>query len=378
MEFGNIVAKKGEKVFGFIPILDYPHGGKEQLPVCIIQGEKEDRPIFLLTANIHGNELEGIAVLQDLIQEIEPAQLIGTLIIIPVLNPAGLLTLNRTPFYQPEDPNRLWNDPKPKKAPELIYEDPYDSWLDPTNYPRIQEQIWKKLAQEFQKADYFIDLHCHAIRSMPFIYVDRVFYDDTPPHTREKAKELFNQTLEMAKAFGLTIVLENPPRHYVRLNLHRSTTGSFLNSYYKPAFTVELGSSEIVDSSIRTAAKKGLYNVLAYVGMLDIEQEPITEVTVHTETLWREIPLRATTTGFFVPHAEHGAFINRGKTIAEIRDVFGKVKDCICATEEGVVLAYWNDIKCYPNSSIGTFLVKNTLDTVFPWDFTKKEKNSEK
>lgn len=371
MEFLGVKATKGDKVFGFAPILEYPHGNKEQIPVCIIQGQ-EEKPVFLLTANIHGNEIEGIAVLQDIIQEIKPEELKGTLIIIPVLNPAGLLTLQRTPFYQPEDPNRLWIDPKPKKESELVYHDPYDEWLDPTKHPKIQEQIWQKLSSEFQKADYYIDLHCHATRSFPFAYVDRVFYGDSPEHTESRAKEIFNQTLELAKAFGMTIILENPPKHYLRLNLQRSTTGSFLNKYYKPAFTVELGPSEIIDDNIRSAAKRGLYNVLIHVGMLEGDIEPLEGIIVRNEYLWRELPLRATCTGFFIPKVAPGELVQKGQTIVEIRDVFGNVKDTICASEEGVVLAYWNDIKCYTNSYIGMFLVKNDLDTVFPWEFTKK------
>lgn len=58
MEVFDIHSKKGEKVFGHIDMLEYPHGTKERLPICLIEG-LEEGPTFLLTGNIHGNELQG-------------------------------------------------------------------------------------------------------------------------------------------------------------------------------------------------------------------------------------------------------------------------------------------------------------------------------
>ena len=48
-------------------------------------------PKLLLTAGIHGDELNGIAVIHRLAREIEPATLAGTLVMVPGLNTPGLL-----------------------------------------------------------------------------------------------------------------------------------------------------------------------------------------------------------------------------------------------------------------------------------------------
>jgi len=373
MEEIDFSSNAGEKVFKYVEMMEYPHGNTEKMPVAIIEGE-EKGPTFIISANIHGDELNGLVAVQEIIQELEPKEIKGKLIIIPSLNPAGLLLLKRKPFYHDADPNRIWPDPAPKKEPKLIYDDPYDALLDPKNYPQVQELFYKRLAKVFATADYYIDLHTHDFRSIPFTYVDRVYYDPKKGQMAEKAKELFHRTLELAKKFGLTIVLENPPKHYFRHNLQRSTTGSFLNLYRKPAFTVELGPYAFIDRSYIDVAKKGIYNVLVATGMLDRAFEEITEVPVLNNELWREIPIRSNTTGIYVPLVKPGETVKKGTPIIEVRNIFGETKEIIKAPENGAVLAFWGDIKAYINSQLATFLVKNNLDYVFPWEYTRKEK----
>jgi len=377
MKVFDIESKPGEKVFEYLEMFEYPHGNKEKLPICIIQGLDEG-PTFLFTGNIHGDELHGLVALQEVIKEIDANKLKGTVIIVPSLNPAGLLTLTRSPFYIGRtDPNRLWPDPKPKKEPELKYEDPYDDLFDDEKYPNVQEIFYTRFAEIFERVDYYIDLHCHAIRSFPFSYLDRVYYDEEKADAKKEAEEVFKKTSSLVEAFGLTIILENAPKIYFKANLHRSTTGSFVNKYRKPGFTVELGASGIIDDEIINAAKKGVFNVLKWTKMLEGEIEPITNFTVFKDILWREVDLRSSTSGFFIPLVKIGEIVEKDTPLIEIRDIFGKEKETIVAPEYGNLLAVWDDIRCYPNSQIGTFLIKNVIDVVLPWEYEKKEEKKE-
>ena len=373
MEAINFSSKPGEKTFQYVEMVEYPHGNIERMPLAIIEGT-EKGPTFIISANIHGDELNGLVALQEIIQELDPKEVKGKIIVILSLNPAGLLLLRRKPFYHDADPNRIWPDPLPKKEPQLVYDDPYDKLLDPKNFPQVQELFYQKLAKVISTADYYIDLHTHDFRSIPFTYVDRVYYDPKKARAAEEARELFDKTLELAKEFGLTIVLENPPRHYFRLNLQRSTTGSFLNLNRKPAFTVELGPYAYIDRKCINAAKIGIYNVLSSTGIINREIKEIKEVSVLSEKLWREIPIRASTTGIFVPLVEPGVIVEKDEAIIEVRSIFGETKEVIRAPERGAVLAFWGDIRCYKNSEVATFLVENNLDFIFPWEYTKKEK----
>jgi predicted deacylase len=376
MKVFNLESKPGEKVFGYIDMFEYPHGTIEKLPVALIEGLK-DGPKFLLSGNIHGDELHGLVTLQEVIQELDPNKIKGTIIIFPTLNPGGLLTQTRTPFYAQKDPNRLWPDPKPKDKPKLKYQDPYAENLDEDNFPNIQEVFYTKLYEIFTSVDYYIDLHCHAIQSVPFSYIDRIYYDEKKEGDEILAQEVFDKTKSLVESFGFTIVLEGPPKHYFGEKLHRSTTGSFSNKLRKPGFTVELGGARIVDTNMIKAAKIGVYNTLKWAKMLEGDIEKINNIRVLDEEIWREITIRSKHSGFFVTVVDIGEIVEKNQPIIEIRDVFGKVKDTITAPERGALLAVWDDVKCYPNSEIGVFLIKNDLSVIMPWEYEEKEEKKE-
>ena len=376
MKIFDIVTQPGQKIFEYVDMFEHIHGTVEKMPIVIIQGQ-EEKPVFLLTGNIHGNEVHGLVTLQEVIKSITPENVNGTIIIIPTLNPSGLQTLTRSPFYDSADPNRLRPDPKPKKEPNLKYEDPYDKNLDPIEHPSVQEMFYTKLAEILTEVDYFIDLHCHSVRSFPFSYVDRVYYDEKKEGEKEEAQKLYDKALDMAKTFGFPIVLEDPPRHYFRQNLHRSTTGSFTNKQRKPGFTVELGASDIIITDIIKLAKKAVFNVLKWAGNLEGEPEELEIDPALIQEIWREIAVRVQKTGLYIPLVKSGEIVNINEPIAAVHDIFGEVKETILAPEYGTILAFWDDIRCYTNRSIASFLVKNTVETVLPWEYEKKEDKEE-
>jgi len=74
------------------------------VPVIVIRG-REQAPILGLTAAIHGNELNGIKVIQEVLEEIDPTSLNGTIVAVPGLNAISLVQHERRYFDQ-EDLNR--------------------------------------------------------------------------------------------------------------------------------------------------------------------------------------------------------------------------------------------------------------------------------
>ena len=178
---------------------------------------------------------------------------------------------------------------------------------------------------------YFIDLHCHSVRSFPFSYVDRVYYDEKKEGEKEESQKLFDKTLDMAKAFGFPIVLEDPPRHYFRQNLHRSTTGSFTNKQRKSGFTVELGASDIVVMDIIELAKKSVLNVLKWSKNLEGEPLQIKTDPEITKEIWREIAIRVQKTGLYIPLVKAGEIVKQNDPIAVVHDIFGEIKETIVA-----------------------------------------------
>ncbi|NVB41673.1 succinylglutamate desuccinylase/aspartoacylase family protein [Pseudenhygromyxa sp. WMMC2535] len=72
-------------------------GNALHLPVIVARGQ-EDGPVFGVTAVVHGNEVNGIRVIQKLFAGLEPTQLRGTVVGVPIVNLPAYLANSRT-FY---------------------------------------------------------------------------------------------------------------------------------------------------------------------------------------------------------------------------------------------------------------------------------------
>ena len=77
------------------------------IPIIIIRG-KSDHHIVGITAVMHGNELNGIPVVQKLVKNIDPKKLNGTIICIPVSNVPAFLRQQRD-FSNGVDLNRNYD-----------------------------------------------------------------------------------------------------------------------------------------------------------------------------------------------------------------------------------------------------------------------------
>ena len=153
--------------YGTLPAVALPSGGIDQFPVIIAQGAQPG-PTFWLTAGIHGPEYTGIAVIHKLITPELVRQLHGTIAAIPSLNPAGLQTGQRSPYYLGNlDPNRLF----PSFIPRMsgVGEPP----------PSALELAYKALFDLIAAhGDYLIDLHNFSIGAIPFAFRDPIYYHD--------------------------------------------------------------------------------------------------------------------------------------------------------------------------------------------------------
>ena len=77
-------AVTGQTVTGFIEVSAGSDAGTN-IPVAVIRGPKPG-PILALVAGAHGTEYASIIALEKLIQELNPAEISGTVIIVPLVN----------------------------------------------------------------------------------------------------------------------------------------------------------------------------------------------------------------------------------------------------------------------------------------------------
>ena len=100
---GSIEALPGQTVSGKLIVEEGVDEGTF-IPVTIINGQNPG-PVLALTAGIHGTEYVPIIVLQELISEINPKDLSGTVILVQIANIPSYL--NRSVYTSPIDKKNL-------------------------------------------------------------------------------------------------------------------------------------------------------------------------------------------------------------------------------------------------------------------------------
>ena len=84
-EFGVEDTPRGSKRNYWLRIISDGFSNPINIPVMVARGY-EDGPTLGLTAALHGNELNGISVVQRLFREVAVSELRGTIIGVPVVN----------------------------------------------------------------------------------------------------------------------------------------------------------------------------------------------------------------------------------------------------------------------------------------------------
>ncbi len=356
MELGTATANPGELATGYLPVTDLPTGGEERLPVAVVEGE-HDGPTLWVTAGIHGDEVTGLAAAQDVVGAAEDlvADLRGTLVCLPNLNPAGLRRQKRTSYYDGDDPNRYFPDPTD----------------DSTRPPRVQELVDERVYETFaDDADALIDLHTAGVGSVPFAIRDRVLYGEV--REEDAARELADELAALVEAFGLPIVNEYPAEEYLEERLQRSTAGAALNAAGIPAFTPELGSHSVVEDDARAAAVAGVFRVAVEMGLLDSVPADVAAADPGFESpvdypVRRAVHPRTETAGIARHRVEAGDVVEAGDPVADVVSPHGDHRATVESDHDGYVLGR-SGAAVYENDALAFVAVRDEGELVVPRD----------
>jgi len=135
---GTAIAAPGQKSTGY---LEVPAGvdAAINIPVIVINGEKHG-PVLALVSGAHGTEYTSIIAIEKLINLLDPSQITGTVILIPLVNIQSFE--QKVPHVNPVD-NKSMNRFYPGKA-------------DGTQTERASFLITKQVVD---RCDYLIDYH---------------------------------------------------------------------------------------------------------------------------------------------------------------------------------------------------------------------------
>lgn len=294
------------------------------VPVIVMKGAKPGHRL-LLTAGIHGDELNGIDVIHRLVGKIDLARLSGTIVAVPGLNTPGLL--HHTRAFTPGDGADGAN------LNRLMPGDPASN----DRAVRYAGRLWSQVLRP--NADTAIDLHT---QSRGTAYPMYVFADSA-----------------RARAIGELIGPD-------MIKIDPGVAGSIETEMLKsgvPAITLELERPEMFDRRVIGRAVDGIQRVMVDLKMLPGGSAPPRKVTPYIgDTLARVGTSRG---GFATLLVDLGDSVAKGQEVATIADPFGRIVERLTAPEAGRV------------STIATDPLRDPGDTVMRILYTAHSTSSD-
>ncbi len=276
-----------------------------QLPICIING-KEKGAVFTIVAGIHGYEYPPIIALQEILNEINPQKLCGTLIILPIANIGAFY--QRTPFLHPEDKKNL------------------NKTFPGSPSGSISEQIANYITQNIiPNTDIFIDLHGGDANEdlVPFV----CFYDNPKNlENTQKARQLSEISgLPMIVSYPYTIFNEEPALYAFKQAVQLG----------KVSISIEAGKLGNLQSDNITILKNAIYNILDFSKIyLTKQKTKQKEQKLFTQQIYISSPKK----GIFYSKLKAGDFVRKGENLGYITDIFGRKLTNITTPNQGIIL----------------------------------------
>lgn len=293
LRIGQLEAMEGQKVHGFYEVA----GTDLKVPVTLINGAGEGK-VLLLTAGVHPDEYPGIAAAIQLSNELQPEQVNGGVVIVPMVNYQGFLEKKGSRVPQDgKNLNRLFpGDPNGTAGDRLAY----------------------AITADFQRAcDYNIDLHSGGIDETmrPLIF----FSVMGGPEIEEISRE-------MAAVCSV--------EYMVRSTATNGEYSSAVCNVGIPSFLLERGGNGCWDQAETDADKRDVCAVLKHLGILQCEIPPAPRPMEIITTKYYE----AEATGCWYPAFQPGERAKKGALLGEIRDHRDQVLSRCYAEFDGVVL----------------------------------------
>jgi uncharacterized protein len=299
---GSAAAAPGQKAFGAIEV---PAGrdAAASIPVAVFHGAKPG-PVLALVSGSHGTEYASIIALEKVIQSLDPAQLSGTVIILPLVN---------IPSFEQKVPHL---NPVDGKSMNRFYPgNPEGSQTE-----RVSWQITKQVVE---RCDYLIDYHGGDLDEnlRPYSYW---------PKSGDAKHDAI--TRDMVLAFGLDniIVWSDRPKDPNASRYLDNTA----NTRGKPAIAVEAGYSGTVRPQDVQVLVNGTLSVMRYLKMLPGNPRPVE----HPVWFGKIDTVESDQAGIFYPLVDRGTYVAQGMKIGYVTDYFGRVVYEAKAPAAGVIL----------------------------------------
>ena len=299
---GTASAAPGQKANGYIGVPAGVDAGTN-IPVVVVNGAKPG-PVLALVTGAHGTEYVSIIAVEKLIGELDPAQISGTVILLPLVNIASFE--QKVPHVNPID-NKSMNRYYPGK-------------MDGTQTDRVLYMITKDVVDH---CDYLIDYHGGDLDEnlRPYAYWGAV---------GKEAQDRISK--QMVLAFGLDhIIIWNDRPTDPAASRYLDNTASLRG---KPSIVVEAGHAGTVEPDDVALLVNGTLSTMRALKMIPGEPHYI------ENPVWlaKVVDVISDGPGIWYPLVQRGTYVQEGMKIGYVTDYFGKVILDARAPEAGVIL----------------------------------------
>lgn len=304
LEFDGHVVPPGESAEVRLSVGESYTAEELTVPVTVMHGAKPGPRLFL-TASIHGDELNGVGIIRDLLHDHPWNSLRGTLVAVPVANVPGFLIQDRR-LPDRRDLNRSF----PGNAKGSLT-------------ARLAHVLFQKV---IAPSDFGIDLHTGGGERTNYPQLRCDLADAT--------------TRDLGRAFGCTFILggAGPDRSLRRTALKKGV----------PTIVYEAGSPRRFERPFIEKGKTGVVNVMRHLGMLPGEPE-LPELTFEIDTThW----VRARVGGILDLKVALGQPVKKGEELSLNTNPFGRERSALKAPHAGAVLGLTNLPLVHPGDAV--------------------------
>ncbi len=293
VEINGVKLPKGKVTEVNITISQLPSHTVIDLPVYAFRG-KEDGPTLLLTAGLHGDEINGIEVIRRLIVEDALMPEKGMVIAIPLVNVYGFIYNSR-------------NLPDGKDLNRCFPGSPNGSLANRLAFILMNEIV--------PLVDFGVDFHTGGSRITNY------------PQIRCVLSNSINR--ELASAFGAPYIINS--------NLIDKSFRKEASKLSKTILVYEGGESLRLDEFSISQGKAGIRRLMQYLEMKNYREKAQVSVVLQ-QTTW----LRAKISGIFNCFVEYGTTVRKNQALANITDPYGKTKMIMKSPNDGYIIGLNN------------------------------------
>lgn len=276
--------------------LEFTSGGHRILiPVLLLRGTREGK-VLVVTAGVHGDEYEGVRAILDVVPRLDPAEMAGDLVAVPVANPPAFWSGTRT---SPLDGGNLARS--------------FPGGLDSSPTCTIAYYLARSV---IACADLFLDLHSGGVK---LLMPTMVGYDATDTRSRDAAR-----------AFGAKVLWGHP-------TVPPGRTVSFARERGIPwVYTEARGAGRVHPEDLRVFTE-GIFNMLRHLEILPglPAAEPV-ECHLYGDGN-TDASIKSTLPGFLISCVELLEKVKRGQELGRLVDLHGNMIETFLAPSEGVV-----------------------------------------